>query len=204
MSSYILGRLLETEAVDTLYYFCTSQDIHDSCNLVLRTFALQLLRQHPDLASLISNEFFHKTCGLVQLRALLPKMLATSCSTRIILDGVDETSKEAQKLLLKELQTVCLASNPNCKILFSSRKEVSLAKQLARNPSVVLDGRAEVNLDIKRFIKHKMQKVKTSNPELRERIELELTKNADGKVLRLISYSSCLYSQGCFFGFISW
>ncbi|KAH6710613.1 hypothetical protein BKA61DRAFT_612024 [Leptodontidium sp. MPI-SDFR-AT-0119] len=183
MSSYIVGRLLETEAIDTLYYFCTSQDIHDSCNLVLRTFALQLLRQHPDLASLISNEFFHKTCGLVQLRALLPKMLAASCSTRIILDGVDETSKEAQKLLLKELQTVCLANNPNCKILFSSRREVSLAKQLARKPCVVLDGRAEVNLDIKSFIKYKMQKVKTSNPELRESIELELIKNAGGMFL---------------------
>lgn len=120
MSSYIVSTLMETSSVDTMYYFCTSLDVHDSCNLVLRTLALQLLRRHPEFASIISNEFFHKSCSTPQLRILIPKMLATSLCPRIVLDGVDETSQEDQRLLLKELQNVCFASNPNCKILFSS------------------------------------------------------------------------------------
>ncbi|PVH71621.1 hypothetical protein DL98DRAFT_363413, partial [Cadophora sp. DSE1049] len=177
---WLTGKPGAGKTVDTLYYFCSSKD--DSCNLILRSLALQILRKHPDLASLISKEFFHKTCNATQIRDLLPKILATSPGARIILDGVDETTHEVQKMILRELQAVCFTNNVNCKILFSSRKEVGLARQLAKKQSIVLDGREEVNLDIQSFVSYKMEKVKTSNAALRNKIESELVKNADGRM----------------------
>ncbi|KAK0110163.1 hypothetical protein ONS95_002814 [Cadophora gregata] len=181
MSSSIVSKLLESQSVDTLYYFCSSKD--DSCNLILRSLAMQLLRQHPDLASLISKEFFRKTCNAAQIRDLFPRILATSACSRIILDGVDETAHEIQKLILREIQAVCSTTTGNCKILFSSRKEVGLAKQLAKKTSIVLDGREEVKLDIESFVRYKMEQVKTSNTMLRQEIESDLIRNADGMFL---------------------
>lgn len=183
MCSYLVSALSEMPNIDVLYFFCASQDVDDSCNLVLRTIVLQLLRQHPELASLLSNEFISTgaACVMSQLRILIPKILETIPCARIVIDGIDEAPKETQKAILKELQITCLGNNSNCKFLFSSRKEVHLAEKLARKPQVLLDGRVEVNSDIRLYIKHKIKKLDTHNTELLQKIESILMEKANGK-----------------------
>ena len=142
MCTSIIGTLLQTPDMDTAYYFCNGQDGDNVCVQLLKSLALQSLRQHQDAASLIANEFMYKAknCGLQELRTLIPQLLAISSYARIIVDGVDECSKHGQKAILKVLKDLCLSRNSHCKILFSSRKEVYLAKMLSAKPQIPLDG----------------------------------------------------------------
>ncbi|PVH68513.1 hypothetical protein DL98DRAFT_599456 [Cadophora sp. DSE1049] len=185
MCSYIVSRLSGMPNIDVLSFFCTSQDLDDSCSLILRTIALQVLRQHPDLTSLVCNEFVYKGvgCVLAQLRILIPRMLETAPCVRLVIDGIDETSKETRRLILKELQSVCFGRNLNTKILFSSRREAHLAGRLAGKPQILLDGSEGVTSDIRLYVEYKIRRIKTSNIDLLDRIKLKLLRNAKGMFL---------------------
>jgi hypothetical protein len=187
MCSYIIQTLQETPNLDTLYYFCSSQDrVHTSAQM-LRSLGLQLLRRHLDTASLICNEYVYRgsNCGIAQLRSLIPKLLEVSSYTRIVIDGLDKCPTDSQKAVLKDLQNLCLSKNMYCKILFSSRKEAHLANKLSSKPQISLDGRYEVNLDIRLYVKHKMQKLRSIDTVLLNRIESILVEKANGMVAYL-------------------
>jgi hypothetical protein len=183
MASYVVGTLLEMPSVDTLYYFCNGQDGDNVCTQILKVLALQILRQYQDAASLIANAFVYeaKNCGMKELRILVPQLLKLSSCTRIIIDGLDECSKPGQKAALKELQDLCLSQNSDSKILFSSRKEVHLAKKLSAKPQILLDGHEKVDSDIRLYVKYKIGKLRTSDPTLLESIESILVDKANGK-----------------------
>jgi hypothetical protein len=117
---------------------------------------------------------------MVQLRILVPQLLEIVAYTRIIVDGIDECSKDSQKTILKELQAVCSGPTSHCKVLFSSRKEVHIRERLSKQPQISLDGRQEVDLDIRSLVKYKMTKLPTSNQELLDKIESTLVAKADG------------------------
>ena len=181
MCSYIIQKLSEIPALDTCYYFCNSQDTVNLCSQVLRTVMLQLLRRHPDLASLISNEFVYQGvgCGMSQLKMLIPKVLEIASCTRIVIDGIDECPNEDQRVI-KDLQTLCLGRNSHCKILYSSRREVQIAKQLSGKPQIFLDGREEVESDICLYVKHTVRTLRTANTRLLNEIESILVEKSDG------------------------
>jgi hypothetical protein len=183
MASYITGTLLKTPGLDTLYYFCNSQDGDNVCTQILKVLALQILRQHQDAASLIANDFVYeaKNCRMRELRTLIPQLLELSSYTRIVIDGLDECSKHGQKTVLKELQDLCLSRNSHCKILLSSRKEVHLAKKLSAKPQILLDGHEKVDSDIRLYVKYKIGKLRTSDPTLLDSIESILVDKANGK-----------------------
>ena len=191
MCSYIIKQLSETSNLDTLYYFCNNQDGGDTCPQVLRTLALQLLRRHPDMASLISNEFVYqgKSCGMAQLKILVPQLLEITPWTRIVIDGIDECMKESQKILLKDIQSLCLGGNSHCKILFSSRKEVHLAEKLSKKPHIFLDGRDEVTSDIRLYVKYKIMNLQSFDRLLLDKIESILVDGANGEYFILLSCS---------------
>jgi len=182
MCSYITKTLLEMPDIDTLYYFCNSQDGDNVCLPILKTFALQLLRQHQDAASLIANEFVYKAknCGLAELRTLVPQLLEMSSCTRIVVDGVDECPKLGQKAILNELQDLCSSRNFHCKILFSSRKEAFLTEKLAAKSQISLDGHDKVEADIRLFVKYKIRQLRTSDATLLDTIEAILVNKANG------------------------
>lgn len=46
MCSYVIGLLMHTPDVDTVYFFCNSQDGDNVCLQILKTCALQLLYVH--------------------------------------------------------------------------------------------------------------------------------------------------------------
>lgn len=185
MCSYIVQTLTKTPSLTVCYYFCNSQDTDNVCQQILTTFVLQILRQTPDLCTLIANEFVYKgaNCVMAQLRDLVPQLLQITSHTRLIIDGIDECSKESQKAIIKELQALCGGQTTRCKVLFSSRREVHIYKKLSKQPQISLDGRQEVNSDIRSFVKYKITKLRTSDQDLLKKIETILVEKANGENL---------------------
>ncbi|CZR69490.1 related to vegetatible incompatibility protein HET-E-1 [Phialocephala subalpina] len=185
MCSFIVQTLTTTLDLTTCYYFCSSQDTENICHQILAIIVLQIIRQHPEVCTLIANEYVYRgsTCGMVQLRSLVPQLLEVVGYTRIIVDGIDECSKDDQKTILKELQSICVSPTTHCKILFSSRREVHIREKLSSQPQVSLDGRQEVDFDIRSFIKYKVTKLRTSDKDLLDRVESILVEKADGMFL---------------------
>lgn len=186
MCSYLVRVLSERSDINTCYYFCNSHDPGSISHQVLRTVALQLLRQNLDLASLISNEYVYRglSCGMPQLRILVSHLLEIMPGTRIVIDGLDECSQENQRMVLKDLQTACIGPEKQCKVLIASRREVTISEKLSSKPQINLDGREEVHSDIRSFVKHKISELRTSDAELSKKIESVLVEKADGTTAR--------------------
>ena len=205
MCSYIIRSMSERAGLSPCYYFCRSQETGTVSSQILKTVALQLLRQHIDLASLIANEFVYcgSNCGITQLKILVPKLLEIVPFTRIIIDGIDECSNENQKTILRELQALCFGPNIRCKILFSSRREVHIREKLSGKPQILLDGRMEVEFDIRSFVKYNIKKLRTSDELLLGRLESILAEKANGR--RALESQPILAvanrRQECFCGF---
>jgi hypothetical protein len=116
---------------------------------------------------------------------LVPQLLEIAANARFVVDGIDECSKENQKAILKELEAIYTDQTTRCKVLFSSRKEVHIYKKLSEQPQISLDGRQEVDWDIRSFVKYKMTKLRTSDQDLLDRIESILVEKANGKGSKL-------------------
>ena len=183
MCSYIVQTLTNTPGLTICYYFCNSQDSGNISQQILAIIVLHILRQHPDICTLIANEFVYRgvSCGTTQLRVLVPQLLEIAANTRIIIDGIDECSKENQKAILKELEAIYTGTATRCKVLFSSRREVHIYKKLSQQPRISLDERQEVDWDISSFVKYKITKLRTSDQGLLDRIELVLVEKANGE-----------------------
>lgn len=183
MCSYIIQTLTNTPGLTVCYYFCNSKDIGNVCHQILTTVILQILRQHPDICTLIANEFVYRgvSCGMAQLKILVPQLLEIIAYTRIIIDGIDECSKENQKAILRDLEVVCTGPTTRYKVLFSSRREVQIYKKLSEQPQISLDGRQEVDWDIRSFVKYKITKLNTSDQDLLDKIESILVEKANGE-----------------------
>jgi hypothetical protein len=189
MCTCIVDLLEKVEPLKVCYYFCNNQDDgwDNPSERVLGIIAIQLLRAHPELASLITNEFVSRglSSGLAQLRVLVPKLLELQPCTRIVIDGIDECSKGGQKALLKELQATCLGPKLRCKILFSSRRETDIKTELDKKPTISLDENDKVELDIQRYIAYKIQLLQSRfkgklESDLFNDIALSLVEKADG------------------------
>lgn len=182
MCSYIVQFLQKITDTNVCYFFCDSQDTSDLYHRVLKTIVLQLVRQHPqEVSSLIANQYVLQTCGMVQLKALVSQLIQMFASTRIIIDGVDECTKEVQKMMLKGLQAIYSESNSHCTILFSSRKESGIAS-LLKQRQVCLDERAEVHSDIKEFVTYKLSSIETNDAAVLKRVEEILLRKANGNL----------------------
>jgi len=106
----------------------------------------------------------------------------------MIIDGIDECSRDNQKAVLKDLQRFCLCPTSRFKILFASRKEVYISDNLSSKPQISLDDLDEVEMDIRLYIKYKMRKLRTSDEILLQKIESILVGKANG-ILALVTPS---------------
>lgn len=190
MCASIIDRLEKDESLNVCYYFCNNQDDgwDNPSERILGNVALQLLKGHPDLSSLITNEFVAQgpSSGIAQLRVLVPKLLELQPYTRIIVDGIDECSKTGQKALLKELQSTCLGPTLHCKIMISSRKEPNIKTELDKKPVISLDDNGKVESDIQGYVVDKIQLLQSTfigelEPDIFQRIARLLTEKADGR-----------------------
>jgi len=187
MCSYIIQTLTNIPGLTPCYYFCNSQDTGNVCHQILTIIVLQILRQHPDICTLVANEFVYRgaSSNMTQLRILVPRLLEIIPYTRIVIDGINECSKEIQKSIWKELQVIYTSPTTPCKVLFSCRREVYIHEKLSEQPQFSLDERQEVDWDIRSFVKHKITKLQTSDQDLLTKIESILVEKANGDHLRL-------------------
>jgi hypothetical protein len=193
MCSYIINDLSDSLDVNLCYYVCSSHDIRNTSLQVMRVIAIQLLRRLPDLASLIANSYVYQgsSCGMLQLRKLLPQLLEISPRTRIVIDGLDECPTDIQNSLMKDLSAICLGAQICCKLLFSSRREGLIYEKLSGKPQIILDGKQEVESDIRSFVKHRIKKLRTQDEALLKNIESILVEKANGKPLMDVLISKC-------------
>jgi hypothetical protein len=183
MCSYLIHFMSEDGGIQPCYYFCNSQETGNASTLILRAVVLQLLQRHLDLASLIANEFVYSgaSCRITQLKTLVPKVLEIVPFIRVIIDGIDECSDENQKVILRDLQAVCFGPELRCKILLSSRKEVHIRDKLSEKLQISLDGRLEVEIDIRSYVKYHIKQLRTSDEAFLGRLESILAEKANGK-----------------------
>jgi hypothetical protein len=185
MCSYIIKYLFEKPGLKCCYYYCNSHDTGNTSLGILKTIVIQLLRGNLDFASLIANSYVYQgiSCGMAQLRVLVPQLLELSDYTRIIVDGLDECPPDSQRPILKELQSICLGPRMQCKILVSSRRDVPIYEKLSQKPQILLDGRQEVEMDIKLYVKYKVSNLRTSDENLLARVESILVEKANGRAI---------------------
>ena len=123
---------------------------------MLRSIALQLLRQHMDLASYVADNYVNKGSNpsIPQLKKLLVELLSGIPSVFIVLDGLDECDEKSQKSILGEL---ILLTGPTCRLLISSRDGIYVSKVLHERPTISLrEKKRDVDTDIRLFVKHNL------------------------------------------------
>ncbi len=189
MCTAIIDLLEARSSHDVCYYFCNNQDDgrDDPSERFLGVIATQLLKSHPEFASLITNEFISQgsSSSLARLRILVPKLLELQPHSRIIIDGIDECSKTGQKSLLKEVQNICLGPGLHSKVLISSRKEPHIKAELNKKSRISLDDNANVQDDIQLYVNHKIGQIQSNfvgelEPKIFNEIASSVAEKADG------------------------
>lgn len=205
LSSLIIQNLHLRDDQITLYYFCSQSSGPDSCSLILRTLANQLVRENLDLAPLIHHAYRQKgsTLSSPAMKKMLKVVLSTVKSTRIILDGVDECDYNVQKEVLSSLIELQKHAGENCKILVSSRETPEIKKAMEINKAVPakmhmkLDGKTAEALHL--YIQERVKMLKESfpnhDPGLFQRVEQRLQEKADGMFLWVYLVSTMLEHQ---------
>lgn len=153
----LIQYLQDATEIPTLYFFCsgyiTSKNL---CSEIFRTLISQLLRLNPELSLHIYDDFIQKGCqiSMVQLRVLLPQLLLSIASSRIIIDGLDECDQADQKSALLELFKMTGLAETSCKLFLSCRSNVSAPRSLKRMPLVCLSTvQSFLESDIRIYVK---------------------------------------------------
>jgi hypothetical protein len=188
LTSHIIQNLRQNPDLTTIFYFCNSHaDKGDLCSQVLRTLILELLRSYPILTSHIFANYIRqgRTPSLIQIKKLLPDLLSTVSSTRIIIDGLDECQENDQRAILTELLSAVKHSVTPCKVFISSRAETYISRTLRKRPTISLSEKREkekVDKDIRRYVKHSLIELRASFPStVVDDVEKTIVQKANGE-----------------------
>jgi hypothetical protein len=150
----------EANASHVFYYFCSflgSQT--DGPNRLLRSIISQVIQKHQDLAIYVHDVYFksHPVPTKKALLSLLPELLGTLGSVRLVIDGIDEWGLQDQKELLKDLSQMISTDKSShvCKILIASRETMDISRTLRKKgkPAVTISlGNSEEALAVARSI----------------------------------------------------
>lgn len=167
LCSLLVQYLLIQQRFSTLYYFCSHQSSSgNTCAMVLRTLAYQLLQQNLDMTPLVHQAFLQKgsnRSGPVMKRLLI-QILPASKAARIVLDGIDEGGHETQKEVLKSLVEVQKSAGQYCKLLVCSRDEPQIQKSLVAKSHLRLGEKAVE--DLRLYIKERINVLQANSPEM--------------------------------------
>jgi NACHT domain len=187
LCSRIIHSLKSGPATTVAYYFCDSHtDGRDYCGQILRVISIQILRAHLDLLPHVAASYANRgyNPSLPNLRRLITDLLTAIPSARVILDGLDECQEKDQKIILKELLSLCTLPDGRCKLLVSSRDVVPISKMLSRIPRISLEkNRAFVDADIRSVVSQSLIEVREkydSDSDSIDDIEQIIVKKADG------------------------
>lgn len=139
---------------------------------IFRSLAAQALRANPEPSSWMYDKFISRNLipSLAQLRILLPTLLSTIPSTRIVLDGVDELEANQQKSILSEI--VSLLGNKglgegSCKILVSSRDVPQISRALGRRSQISLNEEQQaISGAIQNFVENSVNDLQSNLDEI--------------------------------------
>lgn len=186
LSTYVIEKLEEETGFTTAYHICDSYTAGKNLpGDVLRSLTAQLLRSNLELAPFVFENYANKglSPSLVRLRKLLPDLLATISSVRIIIDGLDEYPESDQRTILTDLITLSKSTSGQCRIIFSNREGQLINKMLNNRPVISLkDESVEVNNDIAVYVKARLAEFRLRfGDALIDRIENRICTKADGE-----------------------
>jgi hypothetical protein len=186
-------RFLQQDKHSTiLYYFCTYDSSRpNNCSHILRSLTAQILRSNRDLAVFVYDNYIRPghTSSILQLKKLIPTLLSSIPSVRIIIDGLDEFEQKDQSQILNDLVHFASTQNSNaiCKILFASRDIPTIARHLSKRITVSLnEERESITQGIRSYVSHKLREIRVNfgamiGDEVIARIECDLIEKAEGK-----------------------
>ena len=150
----------------TIYYFCGQKPSDkDAPTSLLRTLAVQLLKQNMELAPLIHQAFLQKGSGRSApiIKGVLKEILSTIRASRMVLDGIDEWDQAAQRDTLKTLVKLQKHGGSNCKLLVSSRQVPVIGKAIPHKVHMRIDTRSAEGLN--RYITSKIEDLQDRFPD---------------------------------------
>lgn len=172
----------------TVYYFCGERASgKDASTALLRTLAVQLLRQNLELAPLIHQAFVQKGQGRSApiIKKVLKEIVSSVKALRMVLDGIDEWDQMAQRDTLKAISELQKHGGNNCKLLVSSRKEPSIGKSLPQKAHMHIDAQSVEGLN--RYIGSITQELRDRfsdfEPSIWGRVSQNLQDKAQGMFL---------------------
>lgn len=151
----------------------------------MRSIAAQLLRGYPDIAPFVFENYANKalTPSVPRLKNLLPELLQTMSSVRIIIDGLDEYPEKDQRVILTELLVLTRNAGGHCRILLSNRSGEVIDKILRGKPTISLkEQNNNVEKDIEAYIKANLEDARADfGDHIINNIEKRLAKKANGQ-----------------------
>jgi len=136
-----------------VYYFCSPRQLTlGLSNELLRNLATQLLAAKKEFAPYILDNGLRPTKKILGI--ILEKLITSvDKAVRIIVDGLDECSRDDYEEAIEDLLSIRGPSAGACKILIASQKLASISKLLQLKPTVRLDDYAEnVNHTISSYV----------------------------------------------------
>jgi hypothetical protein len=169
----------------TVYHICNSYTTgKDLRGEIMRSIAAQLLQDNLELASYIFENYANKGLepSIARLRNLLPELLKTIPSVRIIVDGIDEYPESEQTKVLKELMSLTKETNVQCKLLFSNREGKQINQILKKKPTISLrDQQHNVHRDIQIYVHAFLNRMRDDfDTGLIDKVEHNIIKQANG------------------------
>lgn len=185
MSTYVIKYLQEQGGVTTAYHICNSHTTGKNLlSDILRSIADQLLRANLDLAPYIFDNYANKGLApsVVRLRKLIPELIGTVSSVRIIIDGLDEYPEHDQRAILTDLLSLSKSPGGNCRVLFSNRESTLISRTLGGKPTISLrDQDVDISSDIRLHVHARLKEFRALyGNHLINKIEEDIVSKADG------------------------
>ena len=192
VSSFLIEHLSTDSTRTLLYFFCgKAPGNRETCSKILSTFAVQHLRQHPEMAPLVHQTFVLKGSNrsISGMKSLVKELLKNNKCTRIILDGLDEYKEDLRKEILVSIQDILCdlpkLSDQSHKLLISSRDLPQIDRLIRKRTRISLNKRPLESLHI--YISGLVDELKSSlagyDDSVFEKIQGRLQEKAKGMFL---------------------
>lgn len=131
-----LVQFMQSKRLSVFYYFCSFRDnAVDNCTRLHLSLVAQIIQKNLDLVPYIYNEYVlsHPKASQKALKGLLPNLLASVGSSRLVIDGMDEWDPKEQELIIEAILPLISADVSHiCKILISSRDVPAISRSLQK------------------------------------------------------------------------
>jgi len=187
--SKIIGHIQDTTDTLVIYYFCSHRQLSLGLSSeILRNLATQLLAAKKELAPYILETFANNGLRPTKksLGIILEKLIASADkAVRIVVDGLDECSRDDYEEVIEDLLVIKGPSAGACKILIASQKIASMSKLLQLKPTVRLDDYPEnVNHTISLYVNSQLRNLHHEfSSELIEDLGYQIMTKAHGNYI---------------------